>query len=282
MSMRLFRHGLIQRLILTGSDEIIGHSPLPSECTLNNVWGECHVIGANSIPFSDVMIYGVDGRVLFDNDADSVRTMDTLWDLELQKDQDVGPGIFDIDPGSSESAPMFEPGEPSIEALIDGSGQYMNKEFFKRRKMVSIISTPRGFEAGTPDSWIPGDVYKVRSSKRISTEIMSHVLLAHSNPALDDMTTTVPSSFAAENQWIQMKYLEVVLEQAWMQLIGLTETGAETPWEDAANLVEEVLEPTVIEETAGAFESLSHIVFCKMTYDITVPGRREIKQISAA
>lgn len=79
-----------------------------------------------------------------------------------------------------------------------------------------------------------------------------------------------------------MKYFEVVLEQAWMQLVQLVEAGAETPWEEAALLVEEVLEPTVIEESSAAFAAIAYNVYAKMTWDVTVPGRKEIKQISAA
>lgn len=111
---------------------------------------------------------------------------------------------------------------------------------------------------------------------------MSQGLLVFSNPTLDDTTTLAAQSFTTEAKWMQMKYLEVVLEQAWMELMGLTEAGAETPWEEAALLVEEVLEPTVIEETAGAFTTNPFNVFCSMTWDITVPGRREFNTISVS
>lgn len=67
-----------------------------------------------------------------------------------------------------------------------------------------------------------------------------------------------------------------------MQLMGLTEAGAETPWEEAALLVEEVLEPTVIEETAANFNNGAFDVYTAMTWDISVPGRRSFNTISVS
>ena len=77
-----------------------------------------------------------------------------------------------------------------------------------------------------------------------------------------------------DEKWLmQLKYMEVVLEQAWMWLVGLVETGAETPWEDAANMIGDFLEPNVNEETAGDFKAVTWQTFSKMTFEITVPGR---------
>lgn len=281
--MRFFRHTLTQRLVAAGSDEVIGHCPLPSESKLNQVWCETHIVDTSGgLSLVNANVYGVDGRVMPDDDPGDATLLDLEWDLNVSKDQDVSAGAFSMDPGSSESAPMFEPGEPSMEALVGMGLIPLDQEFYKRRKMLSFASHPRGFEAGTPDRYTLTDAFKFHSRKTIPVEVMSNAVLVFSNPALDDVTTTAATTFSTEAKWMQAKYLEVVLEQAWMQLMGLTEAGAETPWEEAALLVEELLEPTVIEETAGSFVAASFNVFCSMTFDVTVPGRKEIKTISAA
>lgn len=280
--MRLFRHTLTQRLVAQASDEVIGHAPLPSECSLNNVWCECHVVATASQSVNNVALYGVDGRILQDTDPGDAQNLDTEWDQLVTKDADVASGAFTMDPGTSQSAPMFEPGEPSMEELLGMGFTDPKTEFYKRRKMLSFMSIPRGFEVGTPDHFIPGDVFKFHARRKMFVDVMSNAVLVFSNPGLDDMTTGVATTFSSETKWMQMKYFEVVLEQAWMQLMGLVEAGAETPWEEAALLVEEVLEPTVVEETASTFGTQNYNVFAKLTWDITVPGTKIINQISVA
>ncbi len=280
--MRIFRHTLVHRLVAAASDEVVGFCPIPSESRLNHVWGEVHLMATGGVDLQSVSMYGADGRVIPDDDPGDATLLDLEWDLNVSKDQDVSAGAFSMDPGSSESSPMFEPGEPSMEALM-GLALQNKEEFFKRRKMVSFMTIPRGFEVGTPDLYIPGDVFKINAGRRIEADRMSHAVLVISNPALDDTTTTAPTTFSTEAKWMQLKYLEVVLEQSWMQLMGIGgEAGAETPWEEAALLVEEVLEPTVIEETANKFLSLSWNVYAMMTFDITVPGGRNFKTLTAA
>ena len=69
-----------------------------------------------------------------------------------------------------------------------------------------------------------------------------------------------------------MKYIELVLEQALMQHFGLVESGAETPWVEAAQLLRKFLEPDVHEEDAAAWSSGTLRVFTNVTMDVSVPG----------
>lgn len=279
--MRIFRHTLTQVVSVTNTDRVIGHTPVPSESSLNGVWAECHMIGSAGVDVIDAFVYGVDGRLMDDTDPGDTQSLDTLWDLLQLKDSDVSSGSFTMDPDVSDASPMFEPGEPSLEAIMGMAFQEKN-QFFKRRKMITFATNPRGFVDGAPDTYIPSDAFKFHSRRNIFSEVMANAVLVYSNPAMDDVSTNTANTFNTEAKWMQLKYLEVVLEQAWMELMGLTETGAETPWEQAALLVEEVLEPTVIEESSGNFVSASMVVYCKATWDITVPGRKEFKTISAA
>lgn len=280
--MRLFRKTLVQRALTQGTDEVIGHTPIPSESSLNNVWCECHLIAAADVNVHEIVLYGVDGRVIPDDDPGDATLLDLEWDLNISKDKDVAAGAFSMDPGSSESGPMFEPGEPSLEKIMNMGLVPLDQDFYKRRKMLSFMNIPRAFKDATPDTYLPGDIFKFHSSKRIGVEVMSNALLVLSTPSMDDVTTTAPTSFSTESKWMQMKYFEFVLEQSWVELMGLTESGAESPWEDAALLVEELLEPTVVEETVGSIQETGWDAFCWMTWDVTVPGRREFKTISVS
>lgn len=256
---------------------------IPSEGSLNNVWGDCHVVGNDDIAHNKAVLYGVTGYVVHEPDPDNAQSYDALWDVMVPKDTDVASGALDISSGSQDTAPEFEPGEPNIERMMDGSILDDDNMFFKRRKLITFASSPSGFDVGgTPDSYIPTDRFRIRSGKKIPVDLMSVALLGFSSPQMDDVTTTVWVTPASEAVWMQLKYIDMVLEQAFVHLIGLTEAGAETPWVDAATMLEDFLEPTVMEETSAIFDSQDYNVFTTLTFDISVPGVRKISSVSAA
>lgn len=274
------RHTLEQRAIGAGSDQVITHVQIPSECWMANLWAEVHAISSGSVSVLHAQMFGVDGLVLPDVDPGTIDTIDDVWDQMVTKDDDFA-GELDIDGFDADTNPVFEPGEPNINNVIGLSVFDESNRFFKKRKMVTFASGPRGFEVGTPDSYIPADVFKIRSSKSIQAVMPSYGMVGFSAPQQDDVTATLPSTLGTEAAWMHIKYLDLVLEQAFTELVGLTETGAETPWIDAANLLEDLLEPDVVEPTAGSFSSSAWTVFCMATWQMAVPGMREIDNISA-
>jgi len=277
--MRFFRHTLGQVTVGDG-DSVIGGAAIPSDSKLNAVLGQVHIQSLLAVSIAKAIMYGCDGRVLVHTDPDSVTGYNTMWDQQVDKDVDVSLGILDIGE-NTDSNPFFEPGEPNVNQIA-GMSISSDERFFRRRKMISFQSAPRGFIDGAPDTYWPGDVFRVNARPRIGVKDWSVAMMAVAEPAMDDVTTTAWLTPTGEAEWMQAKYMEVVLEQAWMELVGLTETGAETPWEDAALEIEEILEPTVVEVTAGSFASDGLIVFANLSWDITVPGRRTFGALSAA
>lgn len=286
MSLRIFRHTLSQR-IAAFTDTVVMHgTPLPSECRQNNFWAEVHIVGLDSVRpnVEQAFIYGVDGWITHIEDPDSAVTWDVLFNTMIPFDKDVASGAFDLDTSSAHSGPAFEPGEPSIEAIVGAANVRRDAHWYKRRKMLTYASNPRGLDpAADPPTWQQTDWFPLRVGRRIGVELMSATMLAITIPTMNDIATGGSMVFSPSDDatWIQIKYMEVMLEQAWMHLSGLTEAGAETPWEDAALLVEDFVEPGVQETTAGDFMSLNPVnAFCVATIDVTVPGRREFKVLT--
>lgn len=281
--MRFFRHSLGQVVAAAGADIVVGGVLLPSESVLNNVWGDVHAVSLISMDFDRAVLYGCSGYVLPVEDPNATNAFDTIWDTMVPKDTDFAAGALDLDAESANTSPEFEPGEPNINRLMDLQVNDQDLRWFHRRKMLSFATRPTGFDSGdTPKSFIPADNFRVRSRKNIEADYHSAALLGFSSPGMDDVTTTSWVSAADSVHWMQLKYLDVTLEQAFMQLAGLVETGAETPWEEAAALLEDLLEPTVVEITAGDFTAPSWNVFAALTFDVTVPGLIAKQQISAA
>lgn len=286
MSLRIFRHTLTQRVATFTDTVVLTATPLPSECRQNNFWSEVHLIALDAVELSieAAFIYGVDGWVTHIEDPDTTGSWDSVYNNMIPFDKDVASGAFDLDTSGSSSGPAFEPGEPSIEALMGASNVRGDAHWFKRRKMITYASNPRGLDnASDPPRWSANDWFTGRSGKRIGVELMSGSMLAITIPTMNDIAVSgsLINSPTGDAEWIQIKYMEVMLEQAWMHLSGLTEAGAETPWEDAALLVEDIVEPGVQETTAGAFASLNSVnAYCVATWDLSVPGRREFKVLT--
>lgn len=284
--MRIFRHTLSQKVTAFSDTIVLTAVALPSECRQNNFWGEVHVIGLDSVRpnVEQAFIYGVDGWITHIEDPDTSLTWDILYNTMIPFDKDVASGAFDLDTSVAHSGPSFEPGEPSIEALMDAANVDVDNHWYKRRKMLTYASHPRGLDpAADPPTWQQTDWFPIRVGRRLGVELMSGSMLAMTIPSMNDVsvTTSMVNTPAGDAEWIQIKYMEVMLEQAWMHLSGLTETGAETPWEDAAILVEDFVEPSVLENTAGDFMSINPCnTFTVGTFDITVPGRREFNVLT--
>lgn len=279
MGVVINRHVLTQVQVAAASDRVIAHLQMPSETIMVSCQGQCHCVTSSPNSTAFAVLYGVDGFVLPDPQPGTIDSIDDVWDIQVTKDDDFSGGI-DIDALGSDAQPVFEPGEPNISDVMDLGVVDDDNRFFKRRKMVSFATSPSGFVDGTPDSFIPTDQFNISVNKQIQADYQSYAMLGFSAPAFDDVLATVPNTLGTEAAWAQIKYINVVLEQAWMDILGLTEAGAETPWEDAADLLEDLLEPNIHEETAGSFTGQTWVVFTAVTFQLWVPGSRAISQIT--
>lgn len=281
MAMRVFRNTLwsVQH---TTTDQVIADCPLPAECKQNNFWGEMHLVSdeGDLQDVDEVSIYGMSGWVIPVTDPDSALDVNTLWDALVPKDQDVASGAFDLDVNTVVTDQWMEYGEINLDRVLDMSNLQDENNWYRYKKMLSFAQSPLGFIAGSPDTFYATDVKKIRSGKKVEAEVMSWSMLGFTLADLGDIDTarlTLPS----EKGWMQIKYIDIVLEQAWMFLVGLVETGAETPYEDAALLIQEMIEPEPI-DTGTRLNKFNANVTCLSTFDITVPGRREVKVLSGA
>lgn len=281
--MRYFRHTLQHNNIDDNTDESIGHAFIPSEGKLNGVMGQvhCQALGTQSVVTAHM--YACDGWIIPVNDPDTVDLVDDLWDRFVEKDFDLTTGAINLDTAGTDTISFDEPGRLNANRVAGLEALQQDKRWFRRRKLISFQSNARGFIDGTPDLYRPGDVFDVKVSRVMPpADEFAVAILGFGTPILNNVTTTHKSS-PTETEWMQIKYMEVILEQAWMDLAGLTETGAETPWEEATALIADMLEPTVIEDIAGSFlNATSWDVFASLTWDLSVPGTRDFSNALTA
>lgn len=268
-----------QRVIAAGTDEIVFDYPLPAGCSMKNLWINQRLIANANISVETAVMYGEAGFVVPVVDPDAEGSPETLWDLRVPKDVLESAGAFDLDTATADATPEFEIGEPDWGAVFGVAGN-RPLEFFRRRRLITLPDSNVGFLDATPDTFKPVDKWQAQIKRNIRADVHSHIMMGVSNPSLDRTAGSAPNTLH-ETEWTMMTYLEDFLEDAMKNLMGLIETGAETPYEEAASFVAELIERSAVEETAGAFAATQWIVFTQSTIQVDVPGKIAIGQLTS-
>lgn len=250
------------------TDNVVAHVPVPAGGTLEQVWFDC-AISAGHVDVNDAVMYGVTGMMVRDPDPDTVDTINDTWDRMVPKDK-VNTTEIDTDTLGEDTSAEFEPGHVELEAAFD-IDQMGNLEFFRKRSRISYAQSPFGFVDGSPDLYTPIDYFKTHKKIMRTVEAPSIAMIGFSSPGMGVTTATVAST-PIDHEWQMLQWLEVFLYDHWKNLIGLTETGAETPYVDATNFITELIEPAVHEVTTGAYLGTTFLVYCGATWQVSVPG----------
>lgn len=269
--MKLFGRRMSQRLVAVTTDQVVSEFPLPKGCTLNDIWMRMSLVGAEDASILTAQPYGIAGFVIPVPDPDTPVGLELFWDRLVPKDQALAAGVFDIDTLGSDSDSEYELGQPEWTAVFGNVGN-RPLEIFRRRRLITFPDAPLGHLAGTPDTYVPTDLFSTHIKKDVTAGEHSHILFGVSSPATTTTTSTLGSTLTDIEQYI-MTFLEIALEDAYKHLLGLVEAGAETPYVESATFLAELLEAPPHEITAGAFVPATWNVFSQFTYGVTVPGR---------
>ena len=278
MSTRLIGRRNGQENIGPGLDRVVAAYPLPIGGTLNSVHLQMDLMAAagEALSVSKMVIYGVSAYVVPVADPDANLSFDGAWDSLVPKDEQHGQEL-DLDTVGSDTTAEFELGEIDLANLFDMVG-LAPRQIFRRRKFLSVAQGT--FIGGTAvDTWFAADYFATQIKRPVRVSMPSYILVGVSSP---DLTRTGAIwTGPNEDEWAMLQYLDLFIEQMFMASLGLIEAGAETPYEEAETFISELLEDTVYEATADAFHPTTWTAFCKSTFDITVPGRPQLKVLSS-
>lgn len=276
--LRMFARRWTQKSVAAGSDEIIFGVSLPAGSVVHDINAEvlCHFV--SDTPLGTVTMYGVEGYLLPVFDPDSGASFETIWDQLVPKDSDTE--SVDLDTSAADTGPFFEPGEPSFQDMLDVG--LVPKRIYRRERMLhigngSVFSFRQ--QAGDTIRWVPGDQFKIRVKRRIRVKVDSILVFGFASPSLDDHTGTF-EKILDEFEWPQVKYMSETMRRALLHLIGLTEAGAETPWEEATALLKKHLEPDMIEETANSWTGSTWTVATRAIIDHSTIGEFGVQVVS--
>lgn len=232
-----------------GVDSVLLGISLPSDTVINRIsFNGFTVPQINTLEMqsNEVMGIALEAWILPIDDPDATANFDDVWDTLVPKDTDAQ--TLDLDAETVDSQAFFEPGEVDWQSVFDVG--IRPRRIWHHHKYLHIGNTTGVVfvDSQTPFSpkWQPGASYGFRSKRRMRIEQPSVLLVGISVPAFDDTTSTLESPLA-ENEWPRVKYLGDVLIFALHEVLGLTEATAETPFEEAADLLQRHLDPDVFE-----------------------------------
>lgn len=256
-----------------GSNEVVAGISLPQGSVVHDIRGsvEYQIAGGTLQPMLRAFMIGIEGWILPVQDPDLGENFGDTFNRLVPKDTDVE--TIDEDTGALDTTPFWEIGEPDLTQIFD-VGLRPRKVWGSYNTLTA--ATTRGVivqDTETPFlfNWMPLARTRIRKRRSYRVSQPSVLVFAVGAAAGDDTTTTLEKALE-ENEWNRVMYIKDVLHEALRSFYGLTEAGAETPWEEAVTLIKQILEPDVFEETAATFSSANWEVITEMKFDYSVVG----------
>ena len=213
-------------------------------------------------------------------DPDTTLTFDQAWDRFVPKDSDLG--TLDFDTTTADATPMWEPGEHELADMFDVG--FQPEQLWAQHRIITMaggaIHIFQNNQTPFATVWQAGALETIRVRRRLSIGQPSVLVIGFGVPAFDDTTATLENALT-EAEWAQIKYIDHTLERMQMDVLGLTEAGAETPWEESTALIFKHLEPDVYEATAGFFQTENYEVVAELVVDHSVKGDFDKMTISS-
>ncbi len=277
--LRMIARRTFQRKVLNATDLVLFGISLPAGSRIHDIRCKLNIVCADEILWDKACFYAQEMYLLPVHDPDTSETYDALWDRLVEKDTDVA--TLDLDTHTADTSPFYEPGEVNWESLLP-VGQKPEKLWAKHRMLTIAEDSIFQFQDNqTPFTkrFVAGGVERIHVGRKLRIDQPMVLALGMASPVTDDTTTTV-ESILGETEWAQVRYMRHVLERALLSALGLVESGAETPWEEATVLLAKQLDPDVLEDTSAAFSAVDWNVFGEATIDFSVEGELGNQTIS--
>lgn len=258
-------------IVASGTDKVLFGMSLPKNTTLNGINAQIRAGVQEDVIQGAATQFGIEGWIIPVVDPDAGASFQLLFDQFVPKDTDAQ--TMDLDTVAADATPFYEPGEVDLTMFLDVG--LKPEKVFGRYDMVTVADPGawKYADTETPFSkeWRPSILVNVRVKKKYRIRQPSVLLFGFASPDTEDTTSTIENALL-ENEWGRVQYMGETLRRAHLGLLGVVETGAETPWEDAVTLLQKHLEPDVFEENAGTWKEVDWIVWSRAKIDHSVPG----------
>lgn len=281
MGTRILARRIFFSSVVNGADGVQFGIWLPANTMVNRVSGFIGLEGATVQTALSYNMAGVEGWVLPISDPDQADSMDIIWDKLVPKD--TGGNTMDLDSATAQGAPFYEPGATIWEGMFDIGAQpvrvFHRELIFGLGHNALLVNqdpdTPFGLQ------YVPG----MRVPLAVSPfRVREPSLLVFAVASPDTLETDASSAILAlaEENWGQLQFIDHVMERAMLSLLGLTEPGATTPWNEATLLLRDYVDPKIYETVAGALVPLTWRTHGMSMTDLTVEGEMPKRAITGS
>lgn len=270
----------MQRVVAAGSDQVIGFMPIPPGGALVDFRADVEGIAAAHQLIGTRSKWGLRAVIVNLTSAmDTGQLIDDTFDQLVPKPSDLdntaGNDDIDWDNGTS-AGPFHEPGQVNWSEMTEMGDRPIHLGL---QRGTSSLSMGGNFpHVDSTDEYFPIMRAQMRIKRRIRVKAPSLMMLAFASPSMDEVTTTIPIT-PADADWSVLTYPDVMFTLMLPDLLGLTETGAESPFAEAAQFLQQFVRPTTVEETAGNFISTTWNVSCDYMATIAVPGKPAMRTL---
>lgn len=266
---------LSQRDVILNTDEVTLAWPVPGECIIRRVWQHVDVVNETPLHIGRRGAFSYHGFVLRIPDPSAHTDLDALWDVNIPKsDDDL---FFALAPGSA-GGPVWEPGEFGDSEHFYDINDRKPTRVFEREEYITFASKPVGYNP-TGDLYVQTAEFDANLSRNIRTSVPSALLYALSSPQMTgDVSDAELLPGASDREWHMLKYIDIVMENMIINILGLTETGAESPYEESETFIEQIVSDFNQVDDVSNFIGSTWNVVAWGTMHLSVPG--DIKKIS--
>lgn len=278
--MKIIRRTVMAGLIAAGADSVVAFAPVPPGGTLEAVTGELHLIGpaaATGVTDTDSFsAFGFGGELVADPDPENTIALDALWDTMVSKPVTMNVtaalGTAEWDWDTADLSPQVELGVMNQNQLT-GMGDPTKTIMEPRFEFTSFAKGRQGgFQAGTPGFYQPTAYKTFRSQRKLRAEKFPHyALLALSSPDMDEEQTT-KTTLADIQPWAILSHLREAMQDMWkIQIPGLTQSGAVSPYDQMSLAIENLVAPEMIQPATDLIIPTAWTWMCSAAFVLDFP-----------
>jgi len=277
MLVTMKRAGL--RAVIAGTDTVLCSFAMPPKSRLVNVQGTVTFGPSVVLEADKVAASALSGYVIPVPDPDAAVGVDVLWDQQVPKDEQQADDALDLDTGTADVTPEWEPGIPDLITIL---GLEQVPQWFRRRTWMDINSHPNFIHLDTTVKYLPGEVVRIRAQPRIGTDVFAMAMLGFSS-VLTTVTTTAVELAPTKQEWGMLMFLESTIVDMMKLLFSFPETGAESPYEEASVFLADLTESPVVEtsDRAQDFKAATYNVNYRVTAQVFMKEHGEINNLAS-
>lgn len=279
---RLLMRRMSQVEIPAERDRVLFGCSLPANSVVHGVSAQLELLGPVQVAYLRAYNYAVETWILPVLDPDSGAALDAVFDTMVPKDSDID--AIDLDTSAAGDGSFYEPGEIDWTQVFDVGVE--GKRLTALTQMITAASKRSVVIQAPTDNtqmvWTAMDTQNVRWSAGdggFRVKDPSVLVCAFGNPAADDVTA-VAETILAETEWARVQYISDMLTHAYYQLSGITGAVGASPWQEATDLIQKVIDPDVYADTSGFWSGARWNVLSKARIDMSVEGKLKIGILS--